>query len=237
MKKPEMITQSTVISMGWTKTMISKLLPPPVEKRNPYYGSAAPMKLWDKAKVEAAMQTEDYVNEYAKAQKRKKSAQKATATRAERLTEKMNKMGDTILVGIMDDEELVQTVLKEKEWQIKAKMENEWEYMYRRGLHGSDELYEYESLSDEIDYYEFHMPSKEVLDRWVVNYIRHNLIDYDYTIRRSLYGKTGKDEAYISFKKAVLRRIAETYPKYFDECQRQADDVECKHEMWRFKYT
>lgn len=178
MKKPEMITQSTVISMGWTKTMISKLLPPPVEKRNPYYGSAAPMKLWDKEKVEAVMQTEDYANEYAKAQKRKKSAQKATATRAERLTEKMNKMGDTILVGIMDDEELVQTVLKEKEWQIKAKMENELEYMYRRGLHGSDELYEYESLSDEIDYYEFHMPSKEVLDRWVVNYIRHNLIDY-----------------------------------------------------------
>lgn len=60
--------------------------------------------------------------------------------------------------------------------------------------------------------------------RWVVNYIRHNLISYDSTLFDNK-GKVGKDEAYPIFKKAVLDRIAATYPKYAAECQRQAETI------------
>ena len=47
-QKEEMITQSTIIGMGWTKTMITKFLPEPTLKDNPHYQNAAPMKLWRK---------------------------------------------------------------------------------------------------------------------------------------------------------------------------------------------
>lgn len=60
--------------------------------------------------------------------------------------------------------------------------------------------------------------------RWVVNYIRHNLISYDSTLFDNK-GKVGKDEAYPIFKKAVLDRIAATYPKYAAECKRQAEAI------------
>ncbi len=44
----EMITQSTILEMGWTKSMITKLLPEPTLKLNPHYRSAAPMRIWKK---------------------------------------------------------------------------------------------------------------------------------------------------------------------------------------------
>lgn len=45
MKDEKMITQSAVLSMGFTKSMIDKLLPAPTLKQNPHYKSSAPMKL------------------------------------------------------------------------------------------------------------------------------------------------------------------------------------------------
>ena len=58
-EKKKMISQKTVIEMGWTKAMIAKLLPEPTLKPNPNYRSAAPMKLWIEEEVIAAMQTLD----------------------------------------------------------------------------------------------------------------------------------------------------------------------------------
>lgn len=46
--KSELITQSTVMEMGFTKAMIKNLLPEPITKPNPIYHCAAPMKLWEK---------------------------------------------------------------------------------------------------------------------------------------------------------------------------------------------
>ena len=40
----EFITKSAIMEMGFTKSMIEKLLPEPTEKPNPYYKKAAPMK-------------------------------------------------------------------------------------------------------------------------------------------------------------------------------------------------
>ncbi len=84
----EMITQSTVISMGWTKAMIEKLLPEPTLKTNPHYKCAAPMKLWDKDAVLAIMETEDFTTALESSKKRKKSAAQAVKTKEARLSEK-----------------------------------------------------------------------------------------------------------------------------------------------------
>ena len=58
--KSQTITQSTILAMGWTKTMIKNLLPEPTVKPNPHYECASPMKLWEKEKVLEIMETDDF---------------------------------------------------------------------------------------------------------------------------------------------------------------------------------
>lgn len=56
--------------------------------------------------------------------------------------------------------------------------------------------------------------------RWTVNYIRHNLTEYDETLF-GMSGKVGCREAYILDRYDILDKIAETYPQYRTVCQRQ----------------
>lgn len=44
-------------------------------------------------------------------------------------------------------------------------------------------------------------------------------------------GRTGLDEAYVPFKKDILDRIAEVYPKYAAECKNQKRGVTAER-MW-----
>lgn len=56
--------------------------------------------------------------------------------------------------------------------------------------------------------------------RWAVDYIRHNLTNYDHDMN-ALINKVGKDKAYDKYKEAVLDKIAEVYPDLEDECENQ----------------
>lgn len=80
MAREKMICQSTILEMGWTKSMISRLLPEPVLRKNPYSSQKPPMKLWREADVLACMETEEYKALHAKAEKRSRTAQVAHAT-------------------------------------------------------------------------------------------------------------------------------------------------------------
>lgn len=53
----QQFTQSQLYKLGFTKKMIETLLPPPTLKENPYVVDGSPLKLWDKAVVDAAMET------------------------------------------------------------------------------------------------------------------------------------------------------------------------------------
>lgn len=61
---------------------------------------------------------------------------------------------------------------------------------------------------------------EETIQRWVVNYIRHELTDYD----EFLYEMRGHEgfhrEQYYRYQHAVLSRIGTVYPKYAAECRR-----------------
>ena len=85
--KSQMITQSTILAMGWTKTMIKNLLPEPTERPNPHYKCAAPMKLWEQDKVLEVMETENFKKALEKASKRKDAAKSAVKTKEKRLKE------------------------------------------------------------------------------------------------------------------------------------------------------
>lgn len=61
--------------------------------------------------------------------------------------------------------------------------------------------------------------------RWAVNYIRHNLTDYDIKICELAKIKGNKRFNYSYFKALVLDRIKKVYPKYRKECDLQIKSI------------
>ena len=86
----------------------------------------------------------------------------------------------------------------------------------------SDEELKTKALKAKQEWYlkNAYTANEETINRWIVNYIRHNLVSYD-NFLGSIDGKVGSVEAYPEVKIAVLEKIANTYPKYKDECERQ----------------
>jgi len=58
------------------------------------------------------------------------------------------------------------------------------------------------------------------LDRICVNYLRHELSDYEPELH-SVYGKVGATAARFEIRRKVYRAIAATYPDLAEECERQ----------------
>jgi len=63
-----------------------------------------------------------------------------------------------------------------------------------------------------------------IMLRWQVNYIRHDLTCYD-DICNQLIWHVGKDHAYRLLRNKVLNIIAQTYPKFREECERQMLEI------------
>jgi len=188
------VTQSELLANGWTRKLIQDFLPEPELKRNPHYKRGPQMKLWSVSDVESVMQTKEFQEAKEKADKRKMSAQKAVITKTDKLLEDIEKKILEIEVVKVNDKKLRKDTLAAKEvW-----------YM----------VHDIPSDVYSVD--------AETMNRWIVNYIRHNLTSYD----EELYlmsGKVGCHIAYVRYKNAVLHKIAEVYPKYAEECSMQAE--------------
>lgn len=195
----EQLTQSEILGMGWTKSLIEKYLPDPTLKPNPRYKKAAPMKLWNRQDVLDAMDSEVFKAAMEKASKRKAAAEKACATKVKKTVEEMTALGNGLTIKIIPDDALRQRTLRAKQnWAIQH------------------ENFEFIPCASDI--------TPETMERWIVNYIRHNLVKYDTALER-LYGKCGRYEAYPEFKRIVLEKIAAAYPMYAEECKRQIGQI------------
>ena len=198
-EKDKYISQGTVLDMGFTKTMIKNLLPEPELKPNPHYRCAAPMKLWLESDVRSVMETDAYREALVKAEKRKASAHKAVETKKLDVQKLLEDLISSITVAKIDEKRLVDETLSEK---------NDW----------------YEFLDSERGYFHgrVHRDSvdKGTLVRWQVNYVRHNLCNYDHNLYM-LAGKIDKASNYRNLKNETLKKIAEVYPSLKEECYRQ----------------
>lgn len=242
-ERPKMIAQTTVIGMGWTKAMINKLLPEPELKDNPNYRNAAPMKLWPEALVKCVMETEEYRMEKEKADRRKKSAQKAAETRVVNFCNKAEDRAGTIEIVVLNDEELRERTLRHqeaiiegREYAFQAYIERRQERDYWKGEryrslreYCEEEGKDYDRYFDDNEMprdIKVHLSNvkEETMQRWIVNYIRHQLTLYD-GVLRGFKGNAGTDEASSRFKNALLDQIAKYYPAYKDECERQKVEV------------
>lgn len=204
MENEKMISQSTVLSMGWTQRLIEQFLPPPILKPNPHYRCAAPMKLWHESEVLSVMEMDIVKEELEKVSVEKakatERARKAVNTKIDNAKKLAAQLSDSIEVEVIPDNKLLN----------KARANA---YLLKKTNR------RYSDIVVNGAYY-FKTQDQETLNRWVVNYIRHNLIAYDRELLKFV-GKTGKDEAYIVFKNAILEKIALKYPKYAEECCNQ----------------
>ena len=201
------ITASAIVSQyGWTKRLIAKYLPEPAKTvPNPHYKSGPPMKLYYAGDVERIMESEEFQEELAQESTRSKAAKaaakKGVATKKSKLMAEVREKIKEIKVTPVEDSELVDDTLAAKQ---------SW-YNYNASMR---ERYSYD------DYRDAYSADAGTVRRWVVNYIRHNLTEYDENLY-DMAGKVGCHEAYHVYRDAVLDVIASVYPKYAGECRRQ----------------
>nr|DAO34978.1 MAG TPA: DNA repair protein RAD14/DNA Complex excision repair DNA damage [Caudoviricetes sp.] len=187
------ISLSTVKSYGFTDKLIRELLPEPELVTNPHYRSGPKMKLWDASVVESAMKTEIFVAEMEKRNKRREAAKKAVQTKTSKLQLQVDEFIKSVKISRIPLERLRSAAIRDKQ---------KW-----YDLNGI-----YDKFAEDAD--------DSTVKRWMVNYIRHNMVEYDQEID-DMKGKTGKSLLYFELHNGVLHRISEVYPELEDECLRQ----------------
>ena len=195
--KEEFVCLSTVKAFGFTDKLIKNLLSEPLLKTNPHYKKAAPMKLWKLKEVETAMETDAFKQEQLLRERRKISARKGVATKVQNTLDEISERVEHITVKRIDLNSLRSRALQDQQ--------DHYDYLAAR--YGYYDKYTYGA-------------DRETVERWMVNYIRHNLTDYDDDLL-TLYRKTGKHKAYLLYYGAIMDKIEEVYPELKEECQRQ----------------
>lgn len=189
-KKEEYVTVTGLIEKrGWTKSMATKLLQNLDYKEvvNPRYKCAAPMKLYCLKDIKRIEKTKKFTQLKDKAEKRKASAKKAVETKINRTVE----IADTFSITVerIDLEDLKEYTLNEKQFWY----DEHWDY--------------------DIDTYrDAYSADDETVKRWMVNFIRHNLSNYDEQLER-LVRRTGKDKGYRHYKIKLAEEMKKVYPE------------------------
>lgn len=193
----EYLTKSELKERGWTEKAISLFLGEcDKEAKNLYYSKAPPVRLYLKSRVEAVERSEAYQNFLLKNANRVSGARKAAETKKLRLLEEV--AGWTIELEARPYPEIVEAAIEAYN-------------SYRKMLY-YDRARDYTPANTDSD--------PEFLQRITVNYLRHELSDYEYRLR-VLFGKVGKTEGYRILNKKIYDKIASTYPQLRDECNRQ----------------
>lgn len=213
MEMNEKITLTKVKQMGFSDKLISLLLPEPELVDNPYYKSAAPMKLWNKKDVEEAMKRDEYINYQEKRKKRKTAAEKAVQTKKTNLLSAIQEESDKIMIKIIPFD-----TLKSKAIQAKQEWYNQ----------------HYDPLSDEFRKSAYNA-DEDTINRWSVNYLRHRMTSYDEQLFK-MARKTGNREAYMLLFELILNKIGKAYPELNDECMRQIEEKRCKYQLQSFDF-
>lgn len=188
-KKEEYITVIGLIEKrGWTRSMATKLLQNLDYKKvkNPIYKCAAPMILYYLKDIKRIEKTKKFAQLKEKAEKRKISAKKAVETKINKTVD----IADTFSVTVkrIDLEDLREYTLEEKQ--------NWYNYnLWDRGI-----------------YRDAYLADEETIKRWIVNFIRHNLSDYEEQLE-ILEGRTGKNKGYWHFKMKLAEEMKKVYPE------------------------
>lgn len=178
-----------LLSRGWTDSMIRHFLPKPdCTKPNPHYKCAADMKFYRNERVDAVEQSDEWKRRWEMAERRSVAAREAAERRRED-TER--------LVGELPLPEIEMKPLAA----VRREAYESWESM--RSFQGKD--------TDPMMCID-----EATLDRITVNYIRHELSEYD-SLLHSVRGVVGAEEARRTIRERVMDQIRTRYPELASE--------------------
>jgi hypothetical protein len=197
------LTKTELKQRGWTEAMMKQLLPEPMISVNPHCRRMK-MYLWKESDVTQAEKKQDFQERIEKRKPHQERAQRAVKTKQEKMKTILLAAIEKIRVKKMDFQKVTRLALSAK---------RNW-YLYTG-------QWENTAFS----------PDEKTIQRWTVNYIRHNLTEYD-SFLFSVKGKTGISFAYPLYRKAVLEKIADVYPALREECDRQAAFNQNHEEIW-----
>ena len=183
---------------GWTEAAIKKFLgEEDTTRRNPVYSSASPMRLYKETRVLREEKKKRFISwkekKDALSKKRSEVAQKIIKKRKQKTFEMVN------------DIEVKVPKLKYKKL---AKLACE-HYNDLWSERGRGDKYVFPKYAEE-----------DFLNRIIVNYLRHELSDYDYSFFY-LRNQVGKEEAISLVRKKIFESIQKAYPKLTEEVLRQ----------------
>lgn len=176
--------------------------------------------------IERIEQTSEYKELREKADIRRKKIAETKKRKEEIEREETVKMVDNFSISVerIPLEELRERTLKAKdEW---YHIHPPYKKIFIEFLFPEEEIVEAEYLGDKYtnsgyyDYmyfdYDVYNAPQDVIDRWIVNYIRHNLSEYDME-RRKLAGRIGQGEAHKKYKYNLSEEMKKTYPELENE--------------------
>jgi len=182
---------------GWTPAMVRDLLGEPDELRpNPAYRTAPPMRLWSAERVADAEADPGFTARKSRAQSRSAPSAKAAGRKRDELLEKVS---------------AVEISVPQMAWNTLVR--------------GACAHYNALQLARGNDDYDQATPDSDpaFLERIAVNYLRHELSDYEPELAR-LFGQVGRADASSVVRKRVYNAIADAYPDLASECSRQLRD-------------
>lgn len=185
------LNQTELLERGWTLKMINALLPAPELEENPKYKRAAPTKLWDIETIEEIEKTEEYKIMYEKVERRREAAQKAVETKRKKTEQIIDEAINQLTIIVYPYDAVVKMALQDK---------REW-YRYQNSIRGYERF--------DTDFSDIDTNTKQ---RWTVNFIRHNLTNYE-DILEQIRGKTGINTQYYRLKQAIHDMIYTVYPE------------------------
>jgi hypothetical protein len=183
---------------GWSLSLVNSLLGEP-DDRKKVAGYRIPLALFNLCRVEQAEASLEFIKAQPELARRKAAAVKAKATKIERLEETTRAMRITVLKLPLD---------RVQEEAIDHYNDRETE-MWLAGRRSVDD-----DRSADKD------SNPAFLKRIMVNYIRHELTEYDRTLETTI-GKVGRYSVIPELMNRVFTQIADTYPELADECRRQ----------------
>ena len=179
--------------------MINCLLPAPILKKNPRYRSAAPMKLWPEDLIASIEASPAFAAEVEKAAPRRRAARKAADTKIRATRQEAQELLKSVTIRRLPYHKLKTLAIRVRQ---------EW-YNDLSTYRGA----EYRTAAD---------ADEQTVHRWMVNYARHNLTEYDNKLE-DFRGRAGTYLAHEDIKGAILDMIAAAYPMLADECKRQQE--------------
>jgi hypothetical protein len=194
-EKLDKLTKQKLKERGWTDSAIRKFLGEPDElKKNWLYSKAAPICLYSISKVEIIEKSDDFINWKIKSKIKGNAIKKSKKIIAQKIFILMKSWNPEIKILPLDEVKSLAII-----------------------------AYNTFSVETGRDFYADENSDKRFLERIMVNYIRHNLTDYDYVLANT-YRKIAKHDLIILAKSIVYDSIITNYPELSEEANRQKEN-------------